>query len=122
MKNRLAFILLAVVLLSACVFVSIKNSGIYGFSIDDTVKDITNRIFEDGCIRDEDSAKEIAALILKGVYGEDFDNGLPLSVSYDDDIQAWEINTQLPDGYLGGAKHIVLKKSNAEVIAIWATK
>jgi len=92
------------------------------FEITDTVKEISSNIFNEGCIRNETAAIEIASSIFESVYGEDFDNGMPLSASYNEKMNTWLVKTQLPDGSDGGNKYIVLKKSNAEVVAIWATK
>lgn len=92
------------------------------FKITEITNSITANIIENGCIRDEQSAAEVAAAIFKSVYGENFDNGLPLIVNFDDVEQNWLIKTQLPKNMLGGSKYIIIKKSTAEVIAIWGTK
>jgi len=92
------------------------------FKITEITDSITANIIENGCIRNEQSAAEIAAAILKPVYGENFDNGLPLIVNFDDVEQNWLIKTQLPQNMLGGSKYIIIKKSTAEVVAIWGTK
>lgn len=91
-------------------------------NIEEEIRSITENIFAEGCVPDEGSAAEIAAVILKSVYGENFDNGLPLVVNFDDVKQEWLIRTQLPKDMCGGSKYIIIKKSNAEVVAIWATK
>ena len=92
------------------------------FKMTESQKEVSGRIFGLGCINDENSATEIASIILKSVYGKNFDNGLPLTVSFDDKSQEWHIKTQAPEDYESGAKYIIIKKSNAEIIGIWATK
>lgn len=92
------------------------------FKITDIRSTITNNIFENGCVRDEQCAAEIAAAIFKSVYGENFDYGLPLVLNFNDSKQEWLIRTQLPKNMDGGSKYIIIKKSNAEVVAIWAEK
>lgn len=92
------------------------------FKITDTQKKITKNIFETGCIKDETAAIEVASAILKSVYGEEFDNEMPLVVHFNEKEATWLVKTQLPDGFEGGSKYIIIKKSNAEVVAIWATK
>ena len=92
------------------------------FEITDVVSRITGTIFAEGCIKNENDAAEIAKVILKSAYGENFDHGLPLDVNFDDIKQEWLINNQLPDGVEGGQLYIIMKKSNAEVIAIWGTR
>lgn len=92
------------------------------FNITYAEKSISQHIFDEGCVRDETDAAEIATVIFRSVYGDDFDNGLPLIVDFDDKKQTWLIKTQLPEGMLGGSHYLIIKKSNAEVVAIWATK
>jgi hypothetical protein len=92
------------------------------FKFTKSVKEISNAIFIEGCIKDKTTASGIATLILKAVYGDGFDNGLPLLVQFSHKKQCWFIRTQLPDGMVGGSKYIVIKKSTAEVLGIWATK
>jgi hypothetical protein len=99
-----------------------EDSFMDEFNITKTVKEISDTIFKDGCVKDEITASEIAISILKTVYGDDFDNGLPLLIQFDTKKQCWLIKTQLPDGMDGGSKYIIIKKSNAEILGIWATK
>ena len=99
----------------------VKGDGnIEEFRITEIAKSITEHIFASGSVRDEQSAAEIAATILKSVYGKDFGYGLPLIVNFDDVKQEWLIKTQLPKNMVGSVKYIIIKKSNAEVVAIWA--
>ena len=92
------------------------------FRITGIKRSITANIIENGCIRDEQSAAEIAAAIFKSVFGENSDYDLPLIVDFDEKEQNWLIMTQLPKNMLGGSLYIIIKKSNAEVVAIWGTK
>ena len=93
------------------------------FNITDDVDLITTNIIEKGCVGDEQSAAEIATAIFKSIYGKNFNEyKLPLWVFYDDTEQEWLIKTQLPKNAAGGSKYLIIKKSNAEVVAIWAEK
>ena len=92
------------------------------FNLTKTVKEISDTIFNDGCVKDETTASEMATSVLKAVYGDDFDNGLPLLIQFDSKNLCWLIKTQLPEGMDGGSKYIVIKQSNAEILGIWATK
>ena len=126
-------ILAVVVLIGAFLLASAKSSStrisfvkgdgnMEDFEITEITRSITANVYENGSIRDEQSAAEMAAAIFKSVYGENFDDGLPLMVYFDDDEQNWLIKTQLPNNMLGGSKYIIIKKSTAEVVAIWGTK
>ena len=133
MIKRILFIALMIcssVLLASCVKVEpeyISRDMSYQEFIGDDIDrnetdEITKYVFSMGCIQTEEAACQIAYQILKTVYGDDFDEGLPLVVGYDDEEQVWMVTTQLPEGAFGGTCNIILKKSNAEVVAIWATK
>jgi hypothetical protein len=102
----------------------IKGDGIVEeFKVTDSINNITKNVFEEGCIRDEQSAAKIADIIFKVVCGENYNTyELPLLVYFDDIKQEWLIKTQLPDNkdIVGSSIYIIIKKSNAEVVAIWA--
>jgi len=134
-KNRLVLVIIVILFVScasSCSLVlpsalsNVKNikgdNSMNEFKITDTIKSISNNIFDDGCVRNEKDAVEIATVMFKSIYGETFDYGLPLIVNFDDKEQVWLIKTQLPENMLGGSKYIIIKKSSAEVVAIWATK
>lgn len=126
-------LLISVVLFALLVFDGCHNEGkafsnmeegmfMDEFNITKTAKEVSDNIFKEGCIKDELTASEMATSILRAVYGDDFDNGLPLLINYDEKEQCWLIKTQLPDGMDGGSKYIIIKKSNAEILGVWATK
>ena len=95
------------------------------FELTLTYKEITEHILSEGCVRDKTTAISIASAIFKTVYGDDFnDYNLPLIAIEETIEQCWYVRTQLPDdiNLEGGYKYIIIRKSNAEVIAIWATK
>ena len=99
-----------------------EEKDVIGFEIPEIARSISENIFNMGCVSNEKDAEAIGRIILTSIYGEDFDCGLPLLVGFDDEGQVWRIESQLPEGWVGGANHIVIKKSNAEVVAIWGTK
>jgi hypothetical protein len=70
-------------------------------------------------INDEKVAVEVASAILKAVYGDVFGE-LPLLIKSDE--TEWFIKGELPENTEGGVPYISLKKSNSEVISIWADK
>ena len=92
------------------------------FELPDTANQISENIFDMGCVNNEEDAEAIARIIMTSVFGKDFDHGLPLLVRFYDEEQVWWIESQLPKNMDGGAHHIIIKKSNAEVVAIWGTK
>lgn len=133
-KIRIAFIF-AITLLSICIsgcsstFLNPspnleegKEVDIMILEIPDIAQSISENIFSNGCVRNEKEAEAIGKIILTSVYGENFDNGLPLLVMFDAEGQVWWVENQLPKDSLGGVHHIVIRKSNAEIIAIWATQ
>jgi len=135
MKKRGIIFIGAVILLLVCVCAcswplsnslanidDTKGGDTMNFEITDMMMSITKNIFDMGCVRNEKDADAIARIIFTSVYGNDFDRGLPLLVQFDDEEQVWKIETQLPEDSLGGSVHMIIKKSNAEVVAIWGTK
>ena len=82
----------------------------------------TNYLFANGCVATEEDAVKIAEIIFESVFGKDYnDLGLPLVVGFDDNTEVWMIKTQLPRNWLGGCKYLSFRKSNAEIVDIWAT-
>ena len=72
-----------------------------------------------GCVRSKRSAASIARVILRSVYGEDYDES---SFTVDFAEGNWFItNRDMPD-LEGGAKYLILSGYTAEVIAIWEEK
>jgi hypothetical protein len=136
-KNKLLLLVTVVLIVAAITYFSnsfsrknTEQGDIYvenyvnenEFEITDVANTITENIFSSGCVRNVEDAAEIAKIILRSVYGEDFDNALPLTVKFDAKKQEWLINTQLPDGVQGGQLYIIIRRSNAEVVAIWGTR
>jgi len=90
----------------------------------------TEEIFSKGCIPDEKSAAVLAKLIIKLNYGQYYFSTIPfyykikpLLIAFDETNQVWLIKTQFPgEGWLGVTVYIIIKKSNAEVVSIWADR
>lgn len=94
------------------------------FEPDQGDQEISERILQNGCVQDRETAIAIASAVLRSIYGDGFDNGLPLLVHYDGERQAWLLKSQLPQAeegsYIaGGCKHIVIRRSDARVVAVW---
>jgi|GEM_PF-3870336 len=86
-------------------------------------------------IDDEETAEGMAKIIIENVFGEGADNGRSLIVEFDEENQLWKAHTQfgerveddlLADGHkqiiLGGNEHVVMRKDNAEILAVWGEK
>ena len=84
-------------------------------------KTISKYIFNEGCIRNEESAAKIAEIIFESVFGEFFDYELPLLVDFDKIDQNWLIMTRIPENHMGIRKYLIIRRSNAEIVAIWKT-
>lgn len=89
------------------------------FEIGDTILSMTGATLEKDYIPDEQTAAEIGAAILKSVYGESIRERLPFVVFFNEERQEWLVRSQTPKRWEGVVGFIVLKKSNAEVVAIW---
>lgn len=78
-----------------------------------------------GVMLDETKIVGIAEIILNSLYQTEFTSEMPLLTEYDKETEQFLIKTQLPqkEGYwtLGTVAYIIIKKSNAEVKAVWAT-
>ena len=96
------------------------GNPIYEFDVFDDMVPFIDQIFDEGIVRDEEVAIEIATIIFESVFGPDFNHrGLPLLAAFDSDDQVWLVRTQLPEDVFGREFHLILNKRNAEVIAIW---
>ena len=98
------------------------------FEYNESYDKINERIFEKGCIQDSKTAAQIAFSIFETIYGEYGDESvyresidkMPLTVYFDKQQEYWIVRSQLPTNYdVGGGVNIVLRKSDAKVVAIW---
>ena len=129
-RNYIILIILLFGLISACektntLYEYEKGEfGVKEFEITDSKLSFSEPVFEKGCVQNEQVAAEVALPILKSIYGDNCDSGLPLIVGFDEKEENWLIRTQLPKdpNIDGGNCYIVIRKRNAEVVAIWGTK
>ena len=92
------------------------------FDYTDNSREVTNRIFEYGCVNNASTAVEIATAIFNSIYEmRDFD--FPLEAYYDDENNYWLIRTSYPNdiNLEGGRRYIIINASNAEIIMICST-
>lgn len=76
-----------------------------------------------GFIDSPQTAKEKAKTVFLKIYGEKtVINRKPFSVSFDEENQVWLVQGTLPDNMEGGAPHILIRKSDGKVIAVWNYK
>ena len=120
-------ILIVASLLVACSSNEFENNGIFhgSFQLTATKMDITKRNFEVGCIPDEETAiivaKNIFSAIYTKTYMSDLPTRFPLSATFDEKNQVWLIQNH-PVDMEGGALFLIIRKRNAEVVAIWEEK
>jgi len=100
---------------------SIRTRNAEVVAITDGDKNVTENIFNTGCIRNATDAADVARILFQTIYGDNFDCGMPLIVAFDDAEQVWLIQTQVPKWTDGGGKYLIIKKSNAEIVGIWGT-
>lgn len=79
-----------------------------------------------GSIDDADMAKEKAEYIWRKIYGDSIKDERPYKVFIDDSNDAWLVTGSLHTGLFsskkGGTAHIIIKKSDGKVLAIWHEK
>ena len=65
---------------------------------------------------------DIASAIFRAVLPDFYEDGriLPLAVLFDEEEQVWIVSTQLPRNLQGSNAQVILRKSNVEIVAIWA--
>jgi hypothetical protein len=100
-----------------------KNENFYEILLEKRTAEVIS-IKKDGELRsliiDENCAEKIAFIIFKSICYDGFDSGLPLMLKYDEDNEIYLIKNQVPEGLFDGGVYMIMKKSNAEIIAIWA--
>lgn len=75
-----------------------------------------------GPISDRKSAKEKAESLFREIYGDSIKSQKPYNVSFDEESQVWLVQGSLPKNYCGGVAHILIRKSDGKVLAVWHDK
>ena len=75
-----------------------------------------------GPISDRKSAKENAESLFREIYGDSIKSKKPYTVSFDDKSQVWLVQGSLSKNHDGGVPHILIRKSDGKVLAVWHDK
>lgn len=75
-----------------------------------------------GPISDSKTAKEKAESLFREIYGDSIKSKKPYTVSLDEKNQVWLVEESLPKNYDGGVPHILIRKSDGKVLAVWHDK
>lgn len=75
-----------------------------------------------GPISDGKLAKEKGESLLREIYGDSIKSKKPYTVSFDSESQVWLVEGSLPKNHDGGVPHILIRKSDGKVLAVWHDK
>lgn len=75
-----------------------------------------------GPISDRKTAKEQAESLFLQIYGDSVKSKKPYTVSFDEKSQVWLVEGSLPKNHDGGVPHILIRKSDGKVLAVWHDK
>lgn len=75
-----------------------------------------------GPISDRKTAKEKAESLFREIYGDSVKSKKPYTVSFDEKSQVWLVEGSLPENHDGGVPHILIRKSDGKVLAVWHDK
>ena len=84
-------------------------------------KDKIRNHYVDDCILSEEVAAEIAKTIFISAYGEKYNPVLPIVVRFDAKSEIWLVFSHAPNSEEETYFTILMRKKNAEIIAIWET-
>lgn len=75
-----------------------------------------------GPTSDRKAAKQKAESLFRELYGDSVKSKKPYTVSFDEKSQVWLVEGSLPENYDGGVPHVLIRKSDGKVLAVWHDK
>lgn len=128
MKRKI-FLIGVLILVLSFVFVGAmlifnQSNQVGVFDIEDYNKYIerfpSEKVF--GPISDAKLAKEKAESLWIEIYGDSIKSKKPYNVAFDEESQVWLVQGSLPINHHGGVPHILIRKSDGKVLAVWHDK
>lgn len=128
MKKKMVFliVIISLILIGVTIMIILLNNGheIKEFTISDYQYYIDNYGTEKylGSVVDYRDAEKKAESFWLELYGKDIKNKRPYVTSFDSNNEIWLVSGSLPKNRLGGVPHILLRKSDGKVLAVWHEK
>ncbi len=127
-RKRILLVAILVVFLVGILILAIQNNrnsfDIKPFDYNDYQYYIENFSSEEtlGRILNAKDAALKAETVWVEIYGELIKNKRPYQLSFDEESQVWLIEGTLPENHVGGVPHILIRKSDGKVLAVWHDK
>ena len=101
-----------------------KTSKVDNFSISDYGNYIEQFSSEKnvGETNNAKTAKKKAEEVWIELYGEKVKSSKPYRTLYDETNEVWLVQGSLHENMIGGVPHILIRKSDGRILAVWHTK